>query len=402
MQTKVLTLVLAASVLLAGCMDVGQPYSGDIYQITVQAEYPAGYAAHAGATISIAGINSDLTYSLTAGSDGSARTHIPNGIYRITVNEQNGNSIFNGTLDKVIVSGGDVTARVPLLHSRAGLLVIKELYCGGCSKAPQEGTYQSDQYLIVHNNDAHTAYLDGLCLGTLSPYNSNANNPWLDAQGNLPDFAPVIQAVWMIGGNGNTFPLAPGADAVICLRGAINHAAQYPQSVNLNKPGYFVCYNSVHFPNPSYHPVPGDQIREDHYLEVVVKTGQANAYTLSINSPVLILFRPDEGTDIHEYVARPESLVQVPGSSIDKVVAVPYDWIIDGVEVFNGSSSSNHKRLSPAVDAGYVLLSETFKGYTLMRHTDEEASAGKGFEVLVDTNNSSSDFYERKQQSLHE
>ena len=402
MQTKVLTLLLAASVLLAGCMDLDAPYAGDVHRITVQAVYPAGYEAHAGARITIEGISGDISYLLTGGPDGTVSTNVPNGIYRVAVNEQAGNHIFNGTLDKVIVSGEDVRVEVPLLHSRAGLLVIKELYCGGCSKAPLEGTYQSDQYVIVHNNDTHTAYLDGLCLGTLSPYNSNANNPWLDAQGNIPDFAPVIQAVWMIGGSGTTFPLEPGADAVVCLRGAINHAAQYPQSVNLNKPDYFVCYNPVFFPNPVYHPAPGDQIREDHYLEVVVKTGQANAYTLSINSPVFILFRPEEGTDIHDFVQQPGNLVQVPGGSADRVVAVPYDWIVDGVEVFNGSSSSNRKRLRPSVDAGYVLLSETFKGYTLMRRTDEAASAQKGFEVLVDTNNSSSDFYESKKQSLHE
>ena len=43
MQTKVLTLLMAASVLLAGCMDLDAPYAGDVHRITVQAVYPAGY-----------------------------------------------------------------------------------------------------------------------------------------------------------------------------------------------------------------------------------------------------------------------------------------------------------------------------------------------------------------------
>jgi len=212
----------------------------------------------------------------------------------------------------------------------------------------------------------------------------------------------VIQAIWRIGGTGTSFPLEPGADAVICLRGAINHAAQYPMSVNLNKPGYFVCYNPVYFPNPTYHPAPGDQITEDHYLEVVIKTGQANAYTLSINSPTLILFRPEDGTDIHDYVAQPEHLVQVPGSAIDRVVTIPLDWIMDGMEVFNGGSSDNRKRLHSKIDAGSISLSETFKGRSLMRNTDYDATRQMGFEVLSDTNNSTLDFYEREVQSLHE
>ena len=265
---------------------------------------------------------------------------------------------------------------------------------------PEEGTYQSDQYLILHNNDTEPYMLDGLCLGTLSPYNSNAANPWADSQGRLPDFLPVIQAVWRIGGTGSTFPLAPGEDAVVCLRGAIDHSAQYPMSVNLNKPGYFVCYNPVYFPNPLYHPAPGSNISEDHYLEVVIKTGQANAYTVSINSPAFIIFRP-EGTDIYDFVQQADNLVQVPGSSADRVVAVPADWVVDAVEVFNGGSSDNRKRLPSSVDAGYVTLSETFKGRTLMRRVDDPATRANGFEVLQDTNNSTQDFYERETQSLH-
>ena len=402
MQNKVLSLLAALTVLLTGCMNLGTPYEGDVHLITIRAVYPEGYDVHGGARVSITGISNSAVYALSTGADGLVSTNVANGLYSISIQDRNGNHLFNGRLDKVLVSGENVNVDVNLFHSIAGKLVIKELYCGGCPKLPEEGTYQSDQYLIVHNNDAQTAYLDGLCLGTLSPYNSNSANPWTDAQGNLPDFAPVIQAIWRIGGTGTSFPLEPGADAVICLRGAIDHAAQYPLSVNLNKPGYFVCYNPVYFPNPTYHPAPGDQITEDHYLEVVIKTGQANAYTLSINSPTLILFQPEDGTDIYDYVAQPEHLVQVPGSAIDRVVTIPLDWIIDGVEVFNGGSSDNRKRLHPMVDSGAVTLSETFKGHSLMRNSDPQATEQMGFEVLVDTNNSTLDFYEREEQSLHE
>ena len=40
--------------------------------------------------------------------------------------------------------------------------------------------------------------------------------------------------------------------------------------------------------------------------------------------------------------------------------------------------------------------------HTLFRNTDKEATAVSGFEVLMDTNNSTKDFYEREKQSLHE
>jgi hypothetical protein len=80
---------------------------------------------------------------------------------------------------------------------------------------------------------------------------------------------------------------------------------------------------------------------------------------------------------------------------------IPVEWVIDGMEAFNGASVSNSKRLSAKVDAGYVSFSEVYKGRTLMRRTDEAASAEKGYEVLMDTNNSTTDFYERETQSLH-
>lgn len=398
MQNKVLN-ALIAILLLSGCMELGAPYTGRLSSLTITVEYPEGYALRAGASVSVENISGGAEYMLTTDASGKASTRLPGGIYRIAAHDREGTDVFNGTIEKLIISGEDVERTVKLIWSKAGTLVIKELYCGGCSKEPEEGTYQSDQYLIVHNNDTEPQYLDGLCLGTLSPYNSNAANPW-ENNGELPDFIPVIQAVWQVGGNGTTFPLGGGEDAVICLRGAIDHSAQYPLSVNLNKPDYFVCYNPVHFPNTMYHPVPGDKISEERYLEVIIKTGQANAYTVSINSPAFVIFRP-EGVDIHDFVAVPENLVQVPGSSIDKVVAVPIEWVVDGIEVFNGGSSDNHKRLPSSVDAGYVTLSETYKGRTLMRRVDTKASEAAGIEILLDNNNSTEDFYERESQSLH-
>ena len=95
-------------------------------------------------------------------------------------------------------------------------------------------------------------------------------------------------------------------------------------------------------------------------------------------------------------------VIPIPGGSTSQVAAVPLEWVVDAVEVFSGTSSSNSKRLAPSLDAGYVTLSDTYLGHTLFRHTDEELSVAAGYEVLKDTNNSSVDFYERETQSLHD
>ena len=402
--------ILACALSLASCSgsEGSNPYTGTLCTLTVNARYPEEYSSfvRAGADVTVEDVNLGSTYKATTDGAGAASLRLPCGLYRVRISDIGTDDIFNGSVSKFKLVG-DAGVDVALTHSKAGTIVFKEIYCGGCMKYPEQGTYQADQYVILHNNYARVQYLDGLCFGTLAPYNSNSANPFLSVDpvtgdAVLPDFVPVIQAVWQFGGDGDDFPLQPGEDAVLALRGAIDHSAQYPLSVNLNCEGYFVCYNATYFTNPSYHPAPGNNISEDRFLDVVIKTGQANAYTFSLNSPAAVLFRAPEGTSMRDYVQSSGAVIQIPGSSVDRVVVIDPEWVVDAVEVFNGSSTSNVKRLLPSLDAGYVSLSGTFLGHSLLRRKDEALSSGLGFEVLMDTNNSSEDFYETEKQTLHE
>lgn len=406
-RMKKLIYILTA-ILAAACMDISNadPYAGSLNVLKVTADWPSPDFVREGASVRVEDMNTGNAYHVLTDASGEAVFSLPNGLYRVTMSGKSGEDMFNAAADKVVVSGQDRTLTLSLAVSRAGSIVIKELYCGGCKKLPQEGDYQSDQYFILHNNHFEVQYLDGLCFGTLSPYNSTGSNPWITVDaatgtGTLPDFVPLIQAVWQFPGDGDDFPLQPGEDAVVCLRGAIDHAAQYPLSVNLNKPGYFVCYNPTYFPNTMYHPAPGDLISVDRYLDVVIKTGKANAYTLSNASPTLVIFRA-EGVSIHDYVLAVDNVIPVPGSTVDNVVKIPCEWVLDAVEVFDARSSNNQKRLAPSLDAGYVLQTDVYLGRSLMRQVDETASEISGYEILADTNNSLNDFYETQKQSLHE
>ncbi len=392
------------------CTDIDKdnPYDNQLHTLQVNAVYPDEYSDYLreGVTVKIEDIDRGNSYTSKTDKNGTVRFSLTKGIYRIQISDKAEQDIFNGLADKVKFVNGDLALNLPLVHSRSGDIVIKEIYCGGCTKLPFEGNYQSDKYMILHNNTSETQYLDGLCFGSLDPYNSQATNVWVTQDEStgatiFPDFLPVAQCVWQFGGTGQTFPLAPGEDAVVVICGAIDHAAQYPQSVNLNKPGYFVCYNPVYFWNTLYHPAPGDQITPDHYLNVVIKTGQANAYTFSVFSPATVLFKAKD-TTIQDFVSQADNVIQKPGSTVDRIVKIPVDWVLDAVEIYYGGSSNNMKRMPPSVDAGYVTQSALYDGRTLYRHTDEEASREAGYEILEDTNNSSSDFYEREKQSLHE
>ena len=392
--------IFLTALLAAGCMNMSEPYKDNLNSLVVTASYPEGYSSFVRAGVKVTAEDVSNGYIREAETDahGVATLTLPNGIYRIGISDRNGTSVFNGASDKVLVSGQDVNIILPLVYSKAGTMVIKEVYSSGCSKYPQEGTYQSDKYFIVHNNDSEVTYLDSLCFGILFPWNSTSSNPWNDDPAFLQETVPVGQAIWQFPGSGKTFPLAPGEDAVVAINGAIDHTLQYPLSVNLNFPECFVCYSPL-FPNPIYHPAPGDRIRTDHYMTLVDKEGQANANLMSVSSPTLVLFRA-QGKSIQEWIATEGFIRQAPGST-ERVFLVPVDWVIDGMEAFDGSSTSNNKRLSAKVDAGYVSLSETFMGHSLHRNVDTEASAEKGFEVLMDTNNSTIDFHERETQSLH-
>lgn len=388
--------------LAAGCADIRDvnPYEGGLYTLTVATVWPEGDIVRSGAEVRVEDMNTGSRYVSQTDIEGISRFSLPNGLYRINLSGKTDKEVFNAAADKIVLSGKDLGVNLNVIVSKAGSVVIKEIYCGGCKKYPQEGDYQADQYIILHNNDYKVQYLDGICFGTLSPYNATGSNPWIDESG-LPDFIPVIQAVWQFPGDGDDFPLQPGEDAVMCLRGAIDHTVQYPLSVNLNKPDYFVCYNPTYFTNTAYHPAPGNLISQDRYLDVVIKTGQANAYTMSNSSPAVVIFRA-EGMTIQEHVLNPDNVIQVPSSNVDRVVKVPFDWVLDAVEVFDGRSAANQKRLVSSLDAGYITLTDVFLGHTLMRSVDEAATAVAGYEILADTNNSLNDFYESEKQSLYE
>jgi len=393
--------LLAAVSLTVGCglkMTTSNPYEESLNTLSIALTAPEGYEyiSLGGVELQISNISSDAVFSATTGSDGTASLLLPNGLYRIEAGALIEDEQFNAAKSRVSLNGETVELQLPLIHAKTGDIIIKEVYNGGCMKLPAEGTYQGDAYIILHNNSENTVYLDSLCFGVVDPYNSTSTPVWDEDRG----FCPVIQAVWQFPGNGRDHPLEPGEDAVLAIYGAINHKEQYPLSVNLNNEDYYVCYSSVYFPNEHYHPVPGDKIRSDHFLSCVIKTGIATAYTFSVTSPATIIFRI-KGMSTREFLASSDNVIQKPGNNNDKIVKVPNEWVEDGMEVFNGQSSNNKKRLDSEVDAGAVTLSINYEGRTLVRKVNESRSERLGREVLVDTNNSSNDFYESPTQSLN-
>ena len=404
--------VIAAIVILAACfaavgcvsLDADNQYAATLHRLTVRAVYPEGFEAYVreGVEVRVTENITGNTRTETTDAEGKAEFTLSEGFYNVSVSDIQGRRIFNGSADRIRLAGGDMSMNLLLSDSYSSPLVISEIYCGGCSKYPDEGHYTTDKYIILHNYSDETYYLDGLCFGMLEPYNATGTNLWVKETESgtvFPDFLPVGETVWQFGGSGKDFPLEKGEDAVLAINGAIDHTLQYPNSVNLNDSRYFVCYNQVYYPNTTYHPVPGDLVLPSHYLTVVTKVGPSTGYPFSQTSPAVVIFRAVD-CDMAEYVAREGSVLQKPGSTVMRVVKIPYSWIVDAVEVFDESMTTNKKRFPPSIDAGYVYFSGGYRGHTLHRCIDEEATAEEGYTIYKDTNNSTADFYERERQSL--
>ena len=175
---KLLTYLLPLWFLVSCAGSVTDPYAATLCRLEVTLDYPEGAESCEGVAVQAEDINLGSRYSALTDAAGKAVLDLPVGLYRFSVSEIRDEDIFNGTMDNYPVKGATQLS-VALGHSRTGKLVIKEIYCGGCMKAPQEGTYQSDKYLIIHNNYHEVQYLDSLCVGSLFPYNATASNPFL-------------------------------------------------------------------------------------------------------------------------------------------------------------------------------------------------------------------------------
>lgn len=329
----------------------------------------------------------------------------------------------------------NVTFQLP--DQNADQVIIKELYTTGVpdDKDPKK-FFQSDKGFILYNNGGKTAVISNLAIGMLDPYNAHSGaNAWYSAGATQPSYVsegwvPATAGIWYFQ---NPLIIEPYSQVVISCMGAIDNTKTYSKSVNYANKDYYTMYAPESgFDNQNYYPTPADVIPAIQYLKAA-KFGQANAWPLSQSSPAFFIFQT-KGTTPAEYAKNPSNITYAPGKAqtdVNAVLKVPTDWIIDGVEVYEKiNESESKKRFGANVDAGYVK--QTIKlGHSVYRNVDAEAtkkiegntaklvynyqygtdpsgidaeaSMKNGAKIVyMDSNNSSSDFHERKQFSLRD
>ena len=414
------------------------------YSVAIQLSYPAeegGFDANEGVKVKLSSTTGTV-YDATTNAKGKATFTVPVGIYEVSASDKKAldgySYIYNGIKSNVVVNETWVngeTIELPLILSKSGQIVIKELYVGGCPKNDGSGNYQFDKYVILYNNSETPATLENLCLGMVNPYNANSSiNDYVNGVLSYADqnFIPAGCAIWYLP---TDLTIEGGKQVTIAMNGAVNHTLTYSKSVDLSHADY-CTYDIEDFNQILYYPAPSEASPSSHYF-TAYKYGAGTAWALSNSSPAFFVFTTHDQTPV-EFASNVENQNYIPGREGNLTyirTKVPTNWILDAVEVFAQENvAKSQKRLTPTVDAGYTVLTNA-QGYTSYRNVDKEAtealaandkklvySYSKGTEgstdpsgidaeasikngariIYQDTNNSSNDFHQRSQASLRD
>jgi len=356
------------------CNDNNKP--DPIYRVTVTLVYPGDYPPVEGIMVKLENPTSKLIFEEPTNASGVAEFYVIAGTYTASASESRVvdlvSIIFSGSVNQFVSE--ECNINLPLEAIEQEQICIKELYIGGCQN--ENGTsFQYDSYVILYNNSGEPATLKNTCLGMVNPYNSNGtNNDYVDGALKYANqgWIPAGQAIWAFP---QSVTIDPGKQIVIALKNAIDNTPTVPNAINFNNSAYYCTYDPEVFPNETYYKPPAPAIPSSHYLKAYF-WGAGNAWTLSVTSPAFFIFAIPEGLTPQAFVDDIDSYQDQYNNSATAANArrkVSVDWVIDGIEVYNYGAANNSKRLTPAVDAGYVEHRSQY-GFTLYRNVDKEAT----------------------------
>jgi len=441
MNKKIILYVFAISIVAICFQSCKKDDELKTYNVSLQLVYPDNYLSIEGVAVAVNSVSNNTVYNATTDANGNASFVIPAGAYEASASERrsdNGISFnFNGIADFTIGADWLETnmVSVNLTLSKAAQIIIKELYVAGCPKDDGSGTFSNDKFVVLYNNSDDDVSFDNVCFGFVNPYNGHATNNdyvggtlFYESEG----WIPAGQGIWYFP---NGITLEPGKQIVVAINGAIDNTPTYTKSINFANANYYCMYDIGVYSLASYYPAPSSLIPTSHYLPAI-NFGLGTAWSLSNSSPAFFIFAT-QGITPSEFVADASYSNQYNGSTsaANARKKVSVDWIIDGIEVFKQGSTSQ-KRLTAAVDAGYINHIGG-EGYTLYRNVDKaateaiegnsaklvynysggttdvadgttdasgidaEASIKNGARIIFkDTNNTTNDFHQRKKASL--
>jgi len=378
---KIYILLLIA--ILSSCID---KEAKKLHSVIIGYELPDGVEDISldGQEVYIRNTTSNRTYVSNFNS-GICEFELETGLYSISTSffsDKTGN--LNATINEINISDildNSVVLEMGYVYSSP--IIIEEIYYSG-AKSPLNKNYIPDQFVKLYNNSSTSQSLRGLCLATIVG-SSNSPSKWIDEKGNLLSYLPINQTAWRFPDNNCKLVLEPG-ESIVVAQDAINHS---DPSISTSK----VDLSNADFETFARESGKDyDNLGVENMELIWSKSDRIPDWMLTPFGPPVVLFRLPE--NYKDYVGNIDNIKSQPGSFV-KYFCIPKTFVLDAVECVR-SAERNHKRLHNELDAGYVYVSQPFKGYSVRRiiqRTDGDRV------VYMDTNNSSADFITDQQPS---
>mgnify|MGYP002515771631 FL=1 len=343
-----------------------------------------------------------FSYSLESGADGVvAVSGIMPGQYTVTVSgsltAEEAASVGTDTDGEPLYLSGFISGlglhleaapQLPetrLIAASASPVIFKELYYSG-STTPNNGSYRNDTFFSIYNNSSKPQDIGNLYIGMNEFYGGlgEAGPLWPGEEAGNYTHA-YLKSVWKIVAGGKPFVMQPGQTAVIATMAAPhNKDAAY----NLNSPvdlsgADFEAY--VNDPENKYPDFGAANMEMSFWPDY----GYLWRPSVFGQGMVLLKATPEEFASF-ERVTLPETF-QDPFEDEEywNCLKVPYDHVVDAVDLIQNETATGTKRFSPVLDAGFATVARTYAGLSVRRKV---LSSTDGRVRLQDTNNSTADF----------
>ncbi len=372
------------------------------YSLKIRILYPEYYTEGAAEGVTVKLVNQANTLYATQVSDASGLVefnHIMKGTYRISAGIKlsaeeavslgdtvpSAEDVANGRLinlnanrqDIFVDASGELEA-LNLRSSIPGTILIKEVFYTGTT-TPAGKAYYSDHFVELYNNTAEVIYADSIYISNCYGSNGSSDSEPSPLQSLLPDTV-ALEFVWMVPGNGHSWPIEPGKSLIIAQDG-MNHRDDpngNPNSIDLS-----VADLETYLYRPD-NQRDVDIMEVPNMTEVFYNRPNTHDWILHSYGATIVIFKVQG-----EWSKSVRIIPEPYDTEGHEIALIPSGWILDGFEGLAYSRSGKYKRIPVAVDAGFQYCNGIFNGQSCRRKVEDQID---GRLILQDFNNSSEDF----------
>ncbi len=396
---------MLSALLLGGCFRDEVPSSQFVSDFEMHfsyGEFGNGRPFSTPLSVLMTNTTEQLGYSFESGTDGVvAVSRIMPGQYTVTVSGSltaaEAESVDIDTKGEPLYLSGfisgmglhlGVAPQLPetkLIAVSSNPVIFKELYYAG-STTPNNGSYRNDTFFSIYNNSSKPQDIGKLYIGMNEFYGGLGESGPLWPGEKAGNYTHVyLKSVWKIVAEGKSFVMQPGQTAVIATMAAPhNKDAAY----NLNSPVDLSGADFEAYVNDPENKYPDFDATN---MEMAFWPDYGYLWRPSVFGQGMVLLEASaEEFAAFEKVTLPETF-QDPFEDDEywNCLKVPYDNVVDAVDLIQNETATGTKRFSPKLDAGFATVARIYAGLSVRR---KSLPSTDGRVRLQDTNNSTADF----------